>query len=314
MFPLVTYRESKSWIASDGCFGSCYSSNPNGYFAERIKDKNFNRTPYCVFYNCRERENGYHPERKTEIALVGDSFIFGEGLKEEDTLGYLLDMHFSDVNFRNFGSSGANIQTVYQRVNKLINEEPDIRNIIYFYNLNDIIISPELDKRQKYIIDFQNIRWEKLQKKNSPISGILSKSIIYTLIEEALILKRESGLTVQNYLDMYFDHINEKELNETLELLQDIFSAAGKRNVKFSVVIYPLLYKDIFGIYPFKSIHNLLMSFCRTQGITCIDALPAFEKYYSLKRFTVHPIDYHPNGLANRSVVDYLVRKYKFIF
>ena len=314
IFPIFTYRETRGWVERGSCFGHCYPSNPNGYFPDRIEDKNFNNTPYCIFYNCRKRKNGYYPGRQEEIALVGDSIVFGEGLKEEDTLGYLLDMKFNNVNFRNFGATGANIETVYKAVYKLINKEPNIRSIIYFYNLNDVIISSEIDKRQKYIIDFQNIIWENMEKKNNLISDILSRSIIYTLIEKAIILKRESRLTTKNYLDMYFDRINEEELKETLELLRKINSMAEKSNVKFSVVIYPLLYKDIFGVYPFKSIHNLLRTVCKAYNITCVDALAAFEKYYSLKRFIVHPIDYHPNGSANRLVIDYLVKKYKFLF
>ncbi len=89
---------------------------------------------------------------------------------------------------------------------------------------------------------------------------------------------------------------------------------ARLQGIKFYVVIYPLFYKDRLGRYPFNDIHRRLMDACAEQGITCFDAYQPFKKYYSLKRFIVHPVDYHPNGLANRVIVDYLAGRPEFTF
>lgn len=80
------------------------------------------------------------------------------------------------------------------------------------------------------------------------------------------------------------------------------------------IIIYPLFYKDVFGKYPFIPLHSFLKKACEERGILCIDAYPAFDKYYSLAKFTVHPIDFHPNGAANRLIVEYLANQKAFNF
>ncbi|MFA5388534.1 MAG: hypothetical protein WC312_02130 [Candidatus Omnitrophota bacterium] len=191
--------------------------------------------------------------------------------------------------------------------------EKDIDAVVYFYNLNDILVCPEIESRRKYIIDFQNIKLENVKRSRNSITKLLSKSNIYRLIENLLILSRETHLTVENYLDMYFNPINSDEFEKTIGFLVSMSNVAKERNVNFYVVIYPLLYKDIYGRYSFLQVHELLKNICEKHNIPCIDAYPAFANRYSLKKFTVHPIDYHPNRIANERVVEYLSKKDDFL-
>jgi len=316
-------KELKVWIETKECYGNCYSSDRKGYFpislkaSTKEKEKLRNalvsgnidflaeKTPYCIVYDCQKRREGFFSRRTVEVAIVGDSFVFGEGVKEEDTLGYLLSSKFSKANFKNYGSTGANIEGVFNIVSQVL-EEKKIKDIIYFYNLNDILTSPEIAAKQKFIVDFQNIRWFNVKRPHNFFTGILSKSNIYHLVEDSIILHQESGLTIKNYLDMYFSPANLNELKRTINLLISMNNRSKGKGVNFRIVIYPLLYKDIFGRYPFVSIHEFLKDICKKNQIPCIDAYPAFEKYRSLKNFTVHPVDYHPNGFANKIVVEYL--------
>ena len=303
--------EMKVWIDEKKGRGSgmCYTSNKNGYFPLILKHPITGRRLYCIIYDIDKRKAGYFTERKKQAAIVGDSFVFGEGVKGEDTLGYLLGMKFTGINFRNFGVIGADIRLVRGTIEHIIKEEKQIKDIIYFYNLNDVIMSDKLTSHQKYIFDFQNIRWFNVEKHHWFITNILSKSTIFCLIKKAFILRRETKLTIKNYLDMYFDASNQKELKRTIDLLVSMNKIAEDNDVRFHVVIYPLLYKDNFGRYPFVSIHNFLKDICKEHSISCIDAYPAFRKYRSFKKFIVHPIDYHPNGSANKIVVDWLAEE-----
>ena len=78
---------------------------------------------------------------------------------------------------------------------------------------------------------------------------------------------------------------------------------AKEKEIPFNIVIYPLLYKNLWGRYPFKPIHTLLIDFCKNNSLKCVDGYLAFDSYRSLKKFTVHPVDYHPNRLANELMV-----------
>jgi hypothetical protein len=320
--------ESKIWIKTKECHMNCYSSNPKGYFPlflKILKDKNklerfldnnivenlIEKTPYCIVYDCPKRFKGFFPERKKEVAIVGDSFVFGEGVGEEDTLGYLLGLKFTQANFRNYGGIGVNIEEVFNTVSQILKENK-IKDIVYFYNLNDLVISPEIAAQQKYINDLQNIRWDNVKRPHNLFARLFLKSTVYRLIENSIILHKETTLTIRNYLDMY-SPANAFGLEQTKNLLVAVNNRAKEKGTNFYIVIYPLLYKNIFGKYPFVPIHESLKNIFKKYNIQCIDAYPAFEKYYSLKNFIVHPVDYHPNGLANKRIVEYLAEKDGFL-
>ena len=173
--------------------------------------------------------------------------------------------------------------------------------------------SEELKKRLRYIMDFQNVRMSK-PKFYSPeskfASAVTSRSTIYNLWQRSRVLKQESQSTVQNYLDMYFDPANAKQLQETLDIIKKMSAAAERKGIKFYVVIYPLLYKNSNG-YPFMRIHSLITDFCEKNDIKCLAGYEPFSEYGSLKRFTVHDVDFHPNGKSNELMVDFLVEKNK---
>jgi len=290
----------------------CYTSDPHHSFHITFIDPELHRRLYCVVNDPARKKAGYYPDREGQVALVGDSFAFGEGVANEETLAYFLDQKFPNINFRNFAESGNDVSSVYDSVSEILKSEKQIKNIIYFYNLNDVEISPEIDKRQHYVTDFENLCWERVGR--NFFSRLLFKSTFFRLSMKAVVLRNETEMTIRNYLDMYFSPINAKELRESLEKLAGMDLLAKDHGVRFFVVIYPLLYKDAHGLYPFRAIHQLLESFCASHGIRCIDASHAFDPFPSMQNFTVHPIDYHPNRFANRCVVDYLMQKKALVF
>jgi len=280
--------------------GHCYTSDKYHYFPLTLNDPRNNRTLYCLQYDVLKRQKGFFPERKIQFALIGDSFTFGEGVKSEDTLAYLLGEKFTGINFRNYGMSNANVLDVYRILSQIVKKGKP-KSIIYFYNLNDALMSKEIESQQKFIIDFQNIRWLNYKETPGFFEKLLSHSALYSLFKKSFILHKESKATVDHYLSAYSDK-NKKELTRTLDLLTDMNELLKKNHIGFGVIIYPLLYKDIFGRYPFVTIHQFLLKFCAEHSLKCVDALATFSKYYSLKKFTVHAVDYHPNGDANKQV------------
>lgn len=314
------YEQKIEGISSEEkCYSDCYTSNPRGYFPVVLKvpaSRVFANAPdnqeiplYCVGYSCHQRKQGFYPQRSESVYLVGDSVTFGEGNKDEDTLGHTLAEKFNTYNFKNYGETGASISRIHDIVKGLMegSQGSTVKRMIYFYNLNDVLRSKEIDSQQKYIIDFENLRWNNRRScaKNS-LGEFFSRFALYRWADKIIVFNKESDLSVRNYLDMYFSPLNAAKLKETLDYIKDMNSLAVRRQVQFAVVIYPLLYKDLLGRYPFTPIHQFLMDFCTKNGIFCLDAYQAYDKYYSLSAMTVHPVDFHPNGMANRIVSDYL--------
>lgn len=292
--------------------GNCYPSDPAGSFPYKIVNPADHKYWYCVTYDRTKRTDGFNPERKRRMAIVGDSFTFGTGLRETDTLGYLLNEKYPEINFQNLGKVGANTDDVAKRCREITASAPKVEEVIYFYNLNDVRMSRQVDLKQWKIIDFQNIRWQNDIAMSGPVMKLLSKSALFSLMRKIWVLRRESALTVQNYKDMYLSEENRGEFISTMDEMKSIKDMLARQGISFRVVIYPLLYKDLLGRYPFEDIHARILSACRERKIECLDGYAPFASYYSMKKFAVHPIDYHPNGLCNRALLDY-IRKKDFI-
>jgi hypothetical protein len=292
--------------------GNCYPSDTTGRLPLKVINPYDGNYWYCVAYNKQQRRQGYNPNRKRQIALVGDSFVFGEGLKETDTLGYRLNVKYPEVNFLNRGKGGANIDDVVQQCKEIIESVPAVEEVIYFYNLNDVRMSQMVSSQQKHIIDFQNIQWSIDEHLRGSLVKVLSKSALFSLVRKTWVIKRESSLTVHNYKDMYLSENNRQEFLSTMDDMKSIKDMLAARGISFRMIIYPLLYKDLLGRYPFEPVHAAIINACYERGIICLDGYEPFKSYYSMKRFAVHPIDYHPNGLSNRKLVNY-IHKINFI-
>jgi len=288
--------------------GNCYPSNPTGLLPLKVINPYDGKYWYCVSYNKKQRRQGYNPERKRQIALVGDSFTFGEGVKETDTLGYLLNEKYPKINFQNWGIMGADTGSVMQTCKKIIEFAPAVDEVIYFYNLDDVAMSRMAISQREYIL-FQKkmIYWPKDEEHS--LVKVLSKSALFSLARKVWQMKKVSFLTTQLYKDMYLSENNRQGFLMTMDDIRSIKIMLAEHGISFRLVIYPLLYKDLLGRYPAESIHAEIINACNKRGIICLDGYEPFKSYYSLKRFAVHPLDYHPNGLSNREIVDYIHKK-----
>jgi hypothetical protein len=288
--------------------GNCYPSDPTGLLPIKTINTLDSQYWYCVSYNERQRRQGYHPERKRQIAIVGDSFVFGNGVKETDTLGFLLNEYYHGINFQNWGKKGAGTKTVAEECEAITQSKTKVDEVIYFYNLNDVRMSKEASSQQEFIIDFQNVLWSNDEKRHSPFMKLLSKSALLSLIRKEWVLQKESYLTVKNYRDMYLSENNRQEFIETMNDIMFMSDMLAAHGISFRVVIYPIIYKDLLGRYPFENIHAAIIKSCQARGIICLDGYVPFKSYYSMKKFAVHPLDYHPNGFSNRELVNYIYK------
>jgi hypothetical protein len=290
-------------------WGNCYPTDPTGLLPITAKDPQTGRTWHCVAYDEKRRAAGYDPGREHQAAIVGDSFAFGEGVKETDTLGYLMNQEYPTVNFRSYAGSGADIEQVSDTSTRILLLAPAVRSIVYIYNLNDVMLSPEIRGRQKYIVDFQNVRQSLDGRDQGPAAKALAWSRFYALARKAWVVRRESALTTRNYEDMYFSGANRSEFVASMDMLKEINEMARDRGVSFAVVVHPLLYRDLLGRYPFEDVHGAIVRACRERGVPCLDGYEAFRGFPSMKPFAVNPLDYHPNGRSNRILVDYIRRQ-----
>ena len=259
------------------------------------------QTPYCQRHDIVQKQNGAFPDREENIILVGDSFTFGEGVNEDGTLSTLLGGKLQNFNFKNYGVSQNNVRDVYDNVQMLMKGQ-GMKNFIYFYNLNDLLLSSELEKMTNRINDLQKVEI------GCGAEGI-ERPLFWSLIKRTSLLLYKTSETVKNYHQMYFGESNRVQFETSMAYLKRMHNQINSSDGSFLLVIYPLLYKDYTGNYPFSDIHEKIIAWCKQEQILCVDGAQAFKDFDSMKPFRVHQIDYHPNKKSNRLLVDFLFKQ-----
>lgn len=300
-------------------YANCYTSNPRGYFPLQISyprsalksGGSGMMTLYCLPYDALKRRQGFFPKRSRSKVITGDSFTFGEGVKDEDTLGFLLGERLSDYNILNYGETAANTRRVRGLIEDMLKEKKNMLpdGVIYFFNLNDVEAGKALQGENHVVMDFENVRWPKEEASTSFLKRLWLATSLGQILRKAWLLKHETERTQAYYHRIYFDKANESSLQSSWEDLTIMQAKLKEKGIPLTIVIYPLLYKDMTGHYPFADIHGLIKDFCRRQGIRVIDGLEAFRQDKSMIKYIVHPVDYHPNGLANETLVNFLVNE-----
>jgi lysophospholipase L1-like esterase len=296
-------------LRQGGIHAACYPDAEDTTLPIKVTDNATGKEYRCVEDNESLRQAGYFPQRPDGALIVGDSFAYGGGVPENQTLASFLDAVFPRYNFLNYGRSGADVAAVAGVLQKALEEHPDVKYVMYFYNINDVLVYGELRSQQKFINDLELVRLNRIEQYVSPLGQLLSHSALYRFINQMVTLRWETALTTRNYVRAYDPRFNAQGLAETAQTIVGMDRLVARRGGRLVVIIYPLLYRTMGGGYPFEPVHQRLAKICADNGIAFVDGYGAFAAEKSLKPLQVHPLlDYHPNGRANELMVEYLSR------
>ena len=196
--------------------------------------------------NQQLRRSGDFPGRQHTVAIIGDSFAFGEGLKDEDTLAHLMGLRTKTVNFRNFGKSGATIPVVREEMADLMVSCPACQKVIYFYNLNDIYETESLRSMEAEINDLQNVRWYKIKKRPTTLwDRLIRRSKLILFLRQIMIVREQSLKTVEWYNALYESEENQSSREQAFSDILKIKEQSENAGKQFTLVVYPLLYKSM---------------------------------------------------------------------
>jgi len=303
----------------------CYPSNPRGYFEINLHDAETREEyfpiaphrfdsiakwhPWAVesLYNhlrFRDLPPEPRPEGTYRIAIAGDSFTEGQGVKEEHTLARVLEVLLRDsgagrFEVRNCGRRGLDLPELMQSFDGALQYDPDL--VIYALVLNDAVRSPEFQARQSYINDWILDR-ERLPDEDEGPPGLL-RSRVFDLVKDRVSAWRVGRETTRWYLDMWGAG-NPEGWAETQGLIRDMQRRSNRAGARFLVVVWPL-FVGLEGPYPFDAVHETLNRFCLGSGIPFLDLLPTFRGHRSADLW-VHPVDRHPNEIAHRMAAEAL--------
>jgi lysophospholipase L1-like esterase len=282
-----------------------YDSNPRGYF-DAMNEVHHDVNPSGF------RGPAIKPkqENTSRLVFLGDSFTFGEGVRNEDTYpevtARLLRNSEKQVESCNLGVGGYNTSQEADVLNMFgFDMQPDA--VILGFTLNDaepslFQLDPQSGKpvrrtREAFIEAESGVS---RRPPDSPIYHLRLSQVIWQSQKRRQLTKQ----TVDYYLSINSpDNAGRKESERSL---REIISQCRERGIPCIVVMFPLLY-TLSDDYPFTDIHRQVGEVVRDAGGRYIDLLPAL-KGMDARELVVHPTDQHPNekvhAIAGQLVAD----------
>jgi lysophospholipase L1-like esterase len=305
----------------------CYPTNPRGYFdidlrEARSRDRYQHlaplryeslarRTPFAVesrYNSLRFRDAEFGPRRPgvRRVMVLGDSFTEGQGVKEPDTCVRVLESRLNAGGQErwealNCGRRGADFPLLFEMFEQVLRYEPDV--VVYAMVLNDAAQSQEFHARQSYVNDLILDRGRAATAGHAaPDIGHLDSRLL-GFVRDRLETRRTSRETTRWYLDMYGE-ANREGWTRTQGYLREMNKRMRERGGRLLVASWPLLV-NLEGEDPFAAATETVSRFCVTAGIPWHDLRPALRARPTSSLW-VHPVDMHPNELAQRLAAESL--------
>ena len=302
-----------------------YPSNPRGYFDLDLRDPATreryhslapirydvvaSHTPFAVAtrYNrlrFRDVEPAPKPPGVRRVVVVGDSFTEGQGVKEADTLARRLEGLLNrggggGWEVRNCGRRGKDFPLLFEGFEAALTLEPDV--VVYAMVLNDPVRTPEFQARQTYVNDWILDRGQGGGAPQSRRRWYESRLLAF--LRSRIEAYRTARATTRWYLEMY-GAANQSGWEQTKGLIREMERRTLLRGGRFVLALWPLLVNTNEN-YPFAAAHDEIRKFCLSAGVEEVDLLDALRGPLPHDLW-VHPVDMHPNELAQRLAAEAL--------
>lgn len=275
-----------------------YDGNPRGYFDERdevhhdVNPMGFRGPAFTA-----------KPPDLFRIVFLGDSFTFGEGVRNEDiypeVTARILRKGGRSIDACNLGVGGYNTSQSL-RAMQLFGSDLQPDAVVLGYTLNDA--EPplfEIDKATGQPVRRPREMFIEAEAapKTPPTAGI------YRLRLAQAVWKAQHQRDLTQQTIAYYRSVNAPSGEGFLEserALREIISQCQERGIPCIVVMFPLLF-DLSDDYPFTAIHQRVGKVVEDAGGRFIDLLPAL-KGQDARSLIVHPTDQHPNEKAHAIV------------
>ena len=189
--------------------------------------------------------------KKNIVGIFGDSHVENINIKDEFQFTTLLNKHFNEQNFVNYGVGGYSIDQIFIRY--LTFSKHDIKNVYYVFSGND---AGSINSNN--LVKFSNGDYELIKPKFRLLEKIIGKlNITYFLIDTYYIVRSKMYLkhtlvNIDNYPKklaekLYYKFLAEKESNKNNvdnivlfnQILKTFQEIVNKNNASFHMIILP---------------------------------------------------------------------------
>lgn len=268
-----------------------YDGNPRGYF-DGNSEVHHDVNPLGFRGPAFSRK----PEEAYRLVCLGDSFTFGEGVRNEDTYpevaARLLRKDGRQTDACNLGVGDYNTKQSLDVLNRFgFDLKPDV--VVLGYTLNDAeppLFQIDSASGQPVRRDREMSIEAEAAPRKPPGSGI------YRLrLAQAFWNARHQRKLTQQTIDYYLS-VNApfgEGWIDSESALREMISRCRERDVPCVVVMFPLLF-ELSDDYPFRDVHRRVGEMVTGSGGHFIDLLPALTGRNPAE-LIVHPTDQHPN-------------------
>jgi lysophospholipase L1-like esterase len=247
----------------------------------------------------REREIPPKPRDRYRIAVIGDSFTWGQGVEAADRFSNLVEGLLGPrFEVFNFGVPGNNLP---EHVDVLQQALP---------------IAPDFVVLQIYINDFETSRMRRPQPypllPRAADRNMRRRFLIYDLMSKQWSRLQEALGIVDSYPDYMARNLrdpNAPNAVETMATLHRFVETARAAGVPVGLVVFPAY--DHMGRhgahYPFRYLHDRLKTACDDERLPCVDLLPMIAAVPDPRTLWVSPFDAHPSAAMHRRAAEAIV-------
>lgn len=238
-------------------------------------------------------------ESQRRVMVLGDSFTFGLGLRDDDAIfPRILERRLnadlplagvSQVVVLNAGRPGSLTRHWLRLWDELhANFAPDVLLIVFFLRDGTRLLSnPEF---------FDRIRRDVVARNRA--STLYAHSYLYRVLRDGLDRRRLGEEFAREFRDAYLgDEEETAEWQAAQRNLIELRDRARARGTEIGFAVFPIL-AGLDDDYPFADICELLIDFADREGIASFSLLPAFMGRHGPDLW-VSPFDQHPNEAAH---------------
>jgi hypothetical protein len=291
-----------------------YDGNPRGYFGD------LNEVDHRT--NSHGFRGGEFSVEKTpetvRIAFLGDSFTFGEGVRDEDTYA----ARTSALLNRQTGAPVANFESYNFGVGgfSLVHEFMTLTRVVLPLKPDFVVLKMDLPDFERSILQFdpregtvyRDPRWYEEPTESiaaappdAPWFALNLSKLVWQILHRIRLSRR----TIE-YYNSLTDERNEGWV-QNREALRNAIRVCRDRGLGCIVLCFPILHGLEDDDYPFATAHVLMREEVESQGVPFLDLLGPLRGSDS-RDLWVHPTDRHPNEqvheLAARMVAEAILR------
>lgn len=234
--------------------------------------------------------SGTKPPGVYRIAVVGDSFTWGNGIKQEDRFTDLMQARLpGSIEVLNFGEPGANTPEHEKRVAEVLQSvHPDF--VLFQWYVNDVE-------------DDDSAGRPAFRPLVPPMHNWLNeRSALYNVAN----IKWGETQVRLGWARSYVDYINDRFLDPHGQsaqaddnFLRTLIGHAEKAGVPIGMVLFPDTAAPITDSYPFGYLHDRVLATCAEHGMTCVDLRQDFAQVKDHRQLWASRFDHHASARAN---------------